>query len=239
MLVPQDRCPEAFDFYEAANRPPLLVDQAVRPVDWSGWQTPFLHIVNFTKSNISSPWIIRTTGILGALVLAGEATMLAKDTSVPLDRSQRTEDTGLNNPEVPAVYSLSTDFERVVVLRIKKDEDLLEGMKAGVVKEGIANAVILSGIGSLTSFSIHVVSNTTFPSTNEFLKSENHPCDITSVQGYIVDGRIHSHVTLADASKAFGGHLEKGSKVFTFAIVTLGVLPGHQDLKRFDDKTWR
>lgn len=181
----------------------------------------------------------RMLGVLCAIALAGEATVLAENATPPPDRSPRTTDAEPNNPAVPAVYSLSTNFERIVVLRIKKDEDLLGGLEAGVLKEGISNAVILSGIGSLTSFHIHVVSNTTFPSTNEFLKGEKHPCDITSVQGYVVDGRIHAHVALADADKAFGGHLEPGSNIFTFAIVTLGVLPKNQDLKRFDDKTWR
>jgi len=182
---------------------------------------------------------LRMLGVLCSLAMAGEATVLAENEIPPPDRSPRTTDAEPNNPSVPAVYSLSTNFERIVVLRIKKDEDLLGGLKAGVLKEGISNAVILSGIGSLTSFHIHAVSNTTFPSTNAFLKGEKHPCDITSVQGYVVDGRIHSHVSLADADKAFGGHLEPGSNIFTYAIVTLGVLPKNQDLKRFDDKTWR
>jgi len=182
---------------------------------------------------------LRVLGVLFLLASAGEETVFAETETPPPDRRPRTTDAEPNNPAVPAVYSLSTNFERIVVVRIKKNEDLLEGLNAGVLKEGISNAVILSGIGSLTSFHIHVVSNTTFPSTNEFLKGENHPCDITSVQGYVVEGRIHAHVALADAEKAFGGHLEPGSKVFTFGIVTLGVLPKNQDLKRFDDKTWR
>jgi hypothetical protein len=46
-------------------------------------------------------------------------------------------------------------------------------------------------------------------------------------------------MTMADPDKAFGGHIEPRSKVFTFAVVTLGVLPDSVDLSRFDDKTWR
>ena len=48
-----------------------------------------------------------------------------------------------------------------------------------------------------------------------------------------------SHIMLADADKMFGGHLEPGTNVFTFAVVTLGVLDDKADLKRLDDKTLR
>ena len=39
--------------------------------------------------------------------------------------------------------------------------------------------------------------------------------------------------------KAFGGHLEPGTRVFTFAVVTLGVLPDGLDLAKLDDKDYR
>ncbi len=50
------------------------------------------------------------------------------------------------------------------------------------------------------------------------------------MNGYIIDGKLHPH---------FGGHLEPGTNVFTFAIVTLGVLSDETDLSRVYDKTYR
>jgi hypothetical protein len=44
---------------------------------------------------------------------------------------------------------------------------------------------------------------------------------------------------LADEDHAFAGHLEPGTEVFTFAIVTLGVLPDDLDLSKLADKTYR
>ena len=41
------------------------------------------------------------------------------------------------------------------------------------------------------------------------------PADLVSMNGYVINGRVHAHVTLADADKAFGGHLEKRTQVFT------------------------
>jgi hypothetical protein len=44
---------------------------------------------------------------------------------------------------------------------------------------------------------------------------------------------------MANADKAFGGHLESGTNVFTFAIITVGVLADGVDLSRIDDKNYR
>jgi len=50
-----------------------------------------------------------------------------------------------------------------------------------------------------------------------------------------MNGRVHPHITLATADRAFGGHLEPDTTVFTFAVVTLGVLDDSLDLSRLDD----
>ena len=59
------------------------------------------------------------------------------------------------------------------------------------------------------------------------------------MNGYVINGRLHAHMTLANPDKAFGGHLEPGSTVFTFAIVTLGILEDGIDISKVDDKTYR
>ena len=137
---------------------------------------------------------------------------------------------------LPPVYTLSSQFSRVVVVRLKNGEDLLDGLKKAVERENIKNAVFLSGAGSLTSFHVHVVSNTTLPSTNAFVKQAG-PYDLVAVTGYVINGRIHAHITFADTEKALGGHLEPGTHIFTFAIVTLGVLDEKARLDGWDD--WR
>jgi predicted DNA-binding protein with PD1-like motif len=83
------------------------------------------------------------------------------------------------------------------------------------------------------------VSNRTLPSKNMFVKDPEAPADIAGMNGYVLDGVLHPHITLANPDHAFGGHLEPGTTVFTFAIVTLGVLPDSMDLKRADDKNYR
>ena len=43
-------------------------------------------------------------------------------------------------------------------------------------------------------------------------------------------------MTLATPDKVIAGHLEPGTEVFTFAIVTIGVMNDGVDFRRLDDK---
>jgi len=140
---------------------------------------------------------------------------------------------------VPDVYAIPTQFERVLIFRFKYEADLLAGLEQMVKANKIKNAVILSGAGSVHGYQVHQVSNRTFPSKNMFVKDPTAPADLISMNGYIMGGKIHAHVTLAEPDKAFGGHLEPGTTVFTFAIVTVGVLPDSLDLTKLDDKSYR
>jgi predicted DNA-binding protein with PD1-like motif len=141
-------------------------------------------------------------------------------------------------PAVRDAYTVSSHFKRVVVVRLKNQVDILEGLRAAVARENIHNAVILSGVGSLVSYHVHVVGNTTLPAQDTFFKGEG-PFDLLTANGYIIDGRVHCHISFASPEKALGGHLELGTRVFTFAIITLGVLEDSTSLKRFDDSAWR
>lgn len=144
-----------------------------------------------------------------------------------------------NSNKVPDVVAISGQFQRILVLRFKFDTDLLAGLEREVKEQKIRNAVILAGAGSVRGYHVHQVSNRTFPSKNMFEKDPTAPADLISMNGYVIDGHVHAHITLANPDHAFGGHLEPDTKVFTFAIVTLGVLNDAADLSRADDKSWR
>jgi len=137
----------------------------------------------------------------------------------------------------PAVLTVPSEIKRVVVIRLKNNSDLLKGLEQAVQKEKIKNGVFLSGAGSLTSFHVHTVSNTTLPATQAFTK-QTGGVDLLAVTGYVLNGRVHAHITLVDDKKAFGGHLHEGTTVFTFAIITVGILDDKPDLSRFDDSKW-
>jgi hypothetical protein len=163
----------------------------------------------------------------------------AQETRHEVTNSGGAADARENSDRVPDVYAVPTQFERVLIFRFKYQADLLAGLEQMVKQNKIKNAVILSAAGSVRGYQVHQVSNRTFPSKNMFVKDPTAPADLIGMNGYIMDGRIHAHVTLANPDKAFGGHLEPGTTVFTFAIVTVGVLPDSLDLTRLDDKSYR
>jgi predicted DNA-binding protein with PD1-like motif len=149
------------------------------------------------------------------------------------------DDAKPNSDKVPDVLAIAGKFDRVLVLRFKFNTDLLAGIEKMVKQEKIRNAVILAAAGSVRGYHVHQVSNRTFPSKNMYEKDPTAPADLISMNGYIIDGKVHAHMTLANPEKAFGGHLEPGTSVFTFAIVTVGVFDNTVDLSRVDDKTYR
>ncbi len=149
------------------------------------------------------------------------------------------EDLKPNSDTVPNAYALSGQFDRIVVIRCKYRSFLLKGIEEMVKAQKIRNAVILSGIGSARGYHYHVVSNRTLPPRTILVKDTAAPVDIAGMNGYVIDGRVHAHIIFADADKAFGGHLDPGTEVFTFAIVTLGVLKDGVDLSRVDDANYR
>ena len=135
---------------------------------------------------------------------------------------------------LPDVTLLSSAFTRVEIVRMKSGTDLLEGLNKAVSEKGFKNGVILSGIGSVSDYHYHVVSDKNLPPAEEYPKA-SVPMDIVSMQGYILGGRIHAHIALSDENSMVGGHLEPGTKALTFFIVAIGVLPDDLDLTGFDN----
>ncbi len=180
---------------------------------------------------------MKTLKALVLLLISG-AMLFAQETRRDVV-SPSPDDARANSDKVPDVYAITGHFDRVVILRFKYKADLLAGIEKMVKQEGIRNAVFLSALGSVRGYQVHEVGNRTFPSKDTFVKNPTAPADVISMNGYVIDGRVHAHITLATPDKAFGGHLEPGTTVFTFAAVTLGVLNDGVDLRRIDDKTNR
>ncbi|HUL52638.1 MAG TPA: PPC domain-containing DNA-binding protein [Opitutaceae bacterium] len=171
--------------------------------------------------------------------LAAASGLAAQETRTERTSPPNAADAKPNSDQVPAVYAIDGRFERIVVLRFKYQTDLLAGLESMVQQQKIRNAVILAGLGSVRSYHFHVVSNREFPSKNIFVRNPAAPADLVSMNGYVIDGRVHAHMTLSDERHAFGGHLEPGTSVFTFAIVTLGVLGDATNFDHLDDKNYR
>ncbi len=140
---------------------------------------------------------------------------------------------------VPPVITVSSELKRIVVVRLKNKTDMLEGLNEAVKAEGIKNGIILHGIGSVISYNVHSVGETTeFPVVNVYAK-EDGPYDLLTVSGFVFSGRVHAHITLSDLKTTIGGHLEPGTLAYTFLIISIGVLDDNIDMDQFDDWTWK
>jgi uncharacterized protein len=121
------------------------------------------------------------------------------------------QDANPDSDQAPGVYSISAKFDRILILRFKYDVDLLAGIEKMVPREKVRNAVILAGAESVRGYQVHQVSNRTLPSKNMFVQNSTAPADLIGMNGYIIDGKVHAHVTLANPDRAFGGHVEPGT----------------------------
>ncbi len=132
--------------------------------------------------------------------------------------------------KLPDVYSVTSQFDRIEIVRMKPGTDMLEGLEKFINEKNIKNAVILTGIGSVTDYHYHVVSDKNLPPAEEDPKA-SVAMDLIAMQGYIMNKRIHAHITLSDENSVVGGHLEPGTKALTFFILTIGILPDDLEIE--------
>ena len=114
---------------------------------------------------------------------------------------------------------------RMTLVRLETQEDVLISLRKAVEESGIQNGLILSGIGSLSCYQVHVVETTNMPPGDIFFGEEG-PYDILNVNGMILEGRVHAHITFSNTDRAMGGHLEEGCRVLTFSVIALMETPG-------------
>jgi predicted DNA-binding protein with PD1-like motif len=122
-------------------------------------------------------------------------------------------------------------LKNLIIIRLNPGDDILYALREAAEKHRIKNAAILSGAGSAKSHHFHVVASRVNPPKEDFTKAEK-ASDIINISGFIINGRVHAHITHSDKDIAFGGHLEPGVEVLTFAVITLAEFD--YDLNQFD-----
>ncbi|HEX6509569.1 MAG TPA: PPC domain-containing DNA-binding protein [Chloroflexota bacterium] len=177
-----------------------------------------------------APLLVLAAAVFGAGVLHAQETRRVVRNPSPNPK----DDTKANSPSVPDAYALTSRFDRIVVIRLKNRANLLEGMKKVVAEQHIQNGVILSAIGSLRGY----VSNRDLPTQDTIVANPTQPADLVSMNGYVINGRVHAHMTITTPDKVIAGHVEEHNEVFTYAIVTIGVMNA-TNLDKIDDKGYR
>ena len=124
-----------------------------------------------------------------------------------------------------------TALNNLILIRLNPGDDILFALRDAAREYNIKNALILSGVGSVISHHFHVVASTVNPPKEYFTKGES-AADIVNINGAVINGRIHAHITLSNEMVAYGGHLEEGNVVLTFSMITLAEVD--QDFDQWD-----
>jgi len=113
----------------------------------------------------------------------------------------------------------------VICVGFARGDLFLEGICEAVRRHDIAHGVILSGMGTFDRCRMHFTTNPGLPPHDEIIEPGG-ALELVSVQGLIVDGTPHLHMTVGNLDRTWAGHLENGCRVLYLAEVAIGRLEG-------------
>jgi predicted DNA-binding protein with PD1-like motif len=119
----------------------------------------------------------------------------------------------------------SLTASKIHVLRVDPGEDVLGAVQEFIQKAGVRQAVVLGGYGTLAAYHLHWVTHNRIPTDNAFERGEGG-IEILSMNGLVVEGQPHIHVTLSTQEGAFGGHLEPGCIAYVLCELFLAEVEG-------------
>ncbi|MCE5342684.1 MAG: DNA-binding protein [Eubacteriales bacterium] len=123
---------------------------------------------------------------------------------------------------------------RSILIYLEKGEAILESIEKAIEKYGIRDGMIVSGIGSANKVCYHRIGNTEDMPTNEYITVEG-PIEVTALQGLIIDGQAHLHITCCSRDQTFGGHLEHGTVVQYLAEIAIQEYPNAELTRRLGE----
>lgn len=107
----------------------------------------------------------------------------------------------------------------LIAVGIDPGEMLLESIEEAIAKHDIVSGMVVSGIGTLDTCTMHFITHTKFPPKDAMYTIEG-PLELLSVSGLIVQGKPHLHIQISmGRTECYGGHLEPGSRVLYLAEV--------------------
>lgn len=114
---------------------------------------------------------------------------------------------------------------KIHVLRVDPGEDVLASTRRFLKQANVQQAVVLGGYGTLAAYHLHWVTHNRIPTQNHFDRGEGG-FELLSMNGLVVDGEPHIHVTLSTLDGAFGGHLEPGCIAYVLCEVFFAEVEG-------------
>jgi predicted DNA-binding protein with PD1-like motif len=89
----------------------------------------------------------------------------------------------------------------------------------------VRQAVVLGGYGTLAASHLHWVAHNRIPTENLFRRDEGG-IEILAMNGLVVGGKPHVHITLSTSEGAYGGHLESGCRAYVLCEVFVAEVEG-------------
>lgn len=117
------------------------------------------------------------------------------------------------------------NLNKIHILRVDPGEDVLESIQRFLQEAAVRQAVVLGGYGTLAAYHLHWVTHNRIPTDNVFRRGEGG-IEILAMNGLVVEGEPHVHVTLSTQEGAFGGHLEPGCVAYVLCEVFLAEVEG-------------
>ena len=119
----------------------------------------------------------------------------------------------------------SFSVRKLHVLRIDPGEDVLVSIRKFLADSSVRQAVVLAGYGTLAAHHLHWVDHGRFPTESTFARGEGG-IEILAMNGLVVEGEPHVHITLSTVEGAYGGHLEEGCVTYVLCEVMLAEVEG-------------
>lgn len=111
-------------------------------------------------------------------------------------------------------------YGRHVIMHLGKGELVLESIQSEIKRLNIRTGIVTSGIGSARKIVYHRIGNLEKDPLNIFITMEG-PTEIGAIQGLVIDGEPHLHITCYGEDGAYAGHLEPGCEVQYLAEVSI------------------
>jgi predicted DNA-binding protein with PD1-like motif len=119
----------------------------------------------------------------------------------------------------------SLNISKIHILRVDPGEDVLASVEGFLAKADLKQAVVLGGYGTLAAYHLHWVTHNRIPAENIFRKGEGG-IEILAMNGLVVEGQPHIHVSLATPEGGFGGHLEPGCIAYVVCEIFFAEVAG-------------
>ena len=123
-------------------------------------------------------------------------------------------------------YYSSRKLGRTFIISLAQGDFILESISELIEKENIDNAYVVSGIGTLDQYQIHMITSIGYPPVDYFESKRFKPYEVAAIQGAIVSGAPHLHVVISDTEHTYAGHLENGCRVMYLAEIVIQEIEG-------------